>query len=187
MGARLSALCVLATLVLSCPLARASEVYPAHVQAYLHLTYTPQCTLCHRDNLGGVGTVTQRFGVALMATYGLTGGSNFPALEMALSEAEAQNMDANFDCIPDIEELVLGMDPNSPPPPTPCAAGDGGGPAANMAFPISTRPTPQYGCSAGRTTENAGGAALLLSAGAMVIGWRRGRRTRRTRSTPLGI
>jgi hypothetical protein len=124
--------------------ARASMPYPGLIQTQLALNYTPDCTICHRDDNGGIGTVVQPFGRALMM-LGLR-AEDPASLTSALEEAEAEGLDSGGDGVPDIEELKADMSPN---------AGGGG------------RPAPQYGCEAARSTPPAeqgrgGGAATLV-------------------------
>jgi hypothetical protein len=124
--------------------AGASPIYPALIQQQLSLNYLPPCTICHRDNNGGIGTVVQPFGRALMG-LGLHGGSDPASLIGALNRAKAQGLDSGGDGIPDIQELVAGMDPN---------AGGGG------------LPQPMYGCAVDRSPppekDTAAAAALFV-------------------------
>jgi hypothetical protein len=131
-------------------LARASATYPALIQAQLGLNYAPDCTICHRDDNGGIGTVIQPFGLALMS-FGLRAEAP-AALTSALDQAKADGLDSGGDGVPDIEELEADMNPN---------AGGGG------------RPAPQYGCALGQAgaPHRDGGAAAAFLFLAWVASW----------------
>ena len=90
--------------------ARAEPTYPAEIQSHLGLNFTPQCTLCHATNAGGLGTITTAFGNALKAR-GLT--TNIATLDPALDALAVANTDSNGDGISDIQQLKNGSDPNT--------------------------------------------------------------------------
>ena len=92
--------------------ASASPTYPPTIQAQLELTAAPDCTLCHRDDAGGTGTVIRPFGRTMIDHFGLTGGSNIVALKAALEGDDAEHLDSDGDGVPDIEELRVGTNPN---------------------------------------------------------------------------
>ncbi len=129
-------------------LTRASPNYPALIQQQLGLNYAPPCTICHRDDNGGSGTVVQPFGRALMS-FGLV-AENPASLTAALEAAAAENLDSGGDGLPDIDELEADMNPN--------AGGNG-------------RPTPGYGCAllAGADASERGGAAIVLLMAALSL------------------
>lgn len=89
--------------------ASAMPTFPSEIQTHLHLSYAPQCTLCHGSISGG-GPVVQPFGDAMLAA-GLTvsGGSS---LTNALDKLAQENSDSDGDGIPDIDELKTGTNPN---------------------------------------------------------------------------
>ena len=133
-------------------IADASPTYPALIQQQLKLNYIPPCTICHRDNSGGIGTVVKPFGRALMG-LGLHGGSDPASLIGALNRAKEEGLDSGGDGIPDIQELVAGMDPN---------AGGGG------------LPQPMYGCAVDRSSrpsKRASAAAALAVFALFVRRW----------------
>jgi MYXO-CTERM domain-containing protein len=90
----------------------ASPTYPPTIQAQLGLAQTPDCTLCHRDDNGGIGTVVRPFGRTLVEQFGLTGGSNTAALKAAIEGDDAEHLDSDGDGVPDIDELRAGTNPN---------------------------------------------------------------------------
>jgi hypothetical protein len=148
------ALALSVALGLVAPVASASPTYPALIQQQLNLNYVPACTICHRDNNGGIGTVVTPFGRALMG-LGLHGGSDPASLQNALNRAKAEGLDSGGDGIPDIQELVAGMDPS---------AGGGG------------LPQPMYGCAVARSPAPTNGISTAVAFGALaLLMWRRGK------------
>ena len=130
--------------------AAANPKYPAIVYNHLGLDVAPACTLCHRDNLGGKGTVEKPFGL-WMYDNGLRGDSTEQDLTDLLDQNEADEVDSDGDGVGDIAELQDGTDPN--------VAG-------------STLSPPKYGCLS--TTSGTAPAALLaLTALGLVLRRRR--------------
>jgi len=119
--------------------AAANPKYPAIVYNELGLDVAPACTLCHRDNLGGLKTVEKPFGLEVMAR-GLTGTNGEQVLPGILDDMASEDppSDVDGDGVGDIQELQDGTDPN--------VAG-------------STLEPPQYGCLS--TTPRTTPAALL--------------------------
>lgn len=131
--------------------AAASASYPLVIKAKYGLAAAPECTLCHRDTVGGLGTVTRPFGLALISRYQL-GPANVGSLEAALAGDEAEHLDSDSDGVPDIDELRAGTNPN---------VGSSGMEAAPDV------PLPQTGCAlAARSPSESGGliASMLLGA-----------------------
>lgn len=91
--------------------ALASVSFPPVIQSELSLARAPECTLCHRTEVGGFGTVTRPFGRTMMTQFGLM-GANVAALRSALSGSEAAKLDSDGDGAADIDELRAGTDPN---------------------------------------------------------------------------
>lgn len=120
-------------------LALATPDFPAEVSGALGMPCDPTCMLCHSTASGGPGTATQPFSVAMMER-GMV-AYDVPSLTDALTAMESDGVDSDADGTSDIDELLLGADPN------------GGA-------DFCAGPTPQYGCFGG-------GAALLLP----LIGW----------------
>lgn len=84
--------------------ARASDGYPAEMQKFLPLSFTPACSLCHGTDVdAGTGYATKFSQDAQM--FGLVGGDNIPALDGAL-----EGMVGSQD--PLIVDLEDGSDPN---------------------------------------------------------------------------
>ena len=120
--------------------AAANPKYPAIVYNELGLDVAPACTLCHRDNLGGLGTVEKPFGLELM-DRGLSGTNGESELPGLLDDMETDDVDSDGDGVGDIAELKDGTDPN--------VAG-------------STLSPPKYGCLS--TASGAAPTALLALA-----------------------
>lgn len=91
--------------------AMASPSYPAEVQNLSGGACTPACTLCHESNLGGSGTITRAFGMA-MQDRGLTGGSDVTGLADAYTMLVDDVVDSDSDGTADAEELAVSDDPN---------------------------------------------------------------------------
>jgi len=85
--------------------------FPLAIQSELSLVKAPDCTLCHRNDLGGIGTVTRPFGRTMMTQFGLM-GANVAALRSALAGSDAAKLDSDGDGASDIDELRKGTDPN---------------------------------------------------------------------------
>ena len=119
----------------------ATSNFPAALESELGTICRPPCTVCHTNNSGGSGTVTQPFGVA-MKDCGLV-ASSVSKLKEALAQMDADGVDSDGDGILDTQALADGIDPN-----------DGN------AFCGSVRP--EYGCFGGGTV--AGVVLFLLPA-----------------------
>ena len=153
------AVCLLVAATVSAR-AQASANYPANMRTDLGLAAQPACTLCHRSDVGGIGTVVTPFGRTLMNRYGLTAG-NVNGLEAALTGDDGEHFDSDGDGIPDIDELKAGMDPN---------VGMSGAP------PPSDVPLPQTGCAfAPHSPVSALSSLVAVCAGLAFFG-RRSRR-----------
>ncbi|HEY0462960.1 MAG TPA: thrombospondin type 3 repeat-containing protein [Polyangiaceae bacterium] len=126
--------------------ALASITFPPVIQSELSLAGAPECTLCHRSDLGGVGTVVRPFGRTMMTQFGLMSG-NIAALRAGLAGSEAAQLDSDGDGTSDIDELRMGSDPN---------VGVSGMEAAPEV------PLPQTGCALSAPSPTGGGAALAI-------------------------
>lgn len=129
--------------------AQASGNYPTEVEAALAMPCVPTCMLCHADNAGGVGTVVQPFGEAMMAR-GLTGGGDVAALTAALDAMDAEGVDSDGDGQADVDALAEGLNPN-----------DG------SAFCDLLLPT--YGCLGYTPVAPDGGRWLALAAAGLAV------------------
>lgn len=88
----------------------ASQTYPQAVADHLNPPCFPQCTDCHRDNVGGRKTVDKPFGLALM-DLGLRFAMPQRIPEL-LDQLEAAGTDSDGDGVGDVAELRAGEDPN---------------------------------------------------------------------------
>jgi hypothetical protein len=104
---------------------RASTEYPAEMQKFLPLSFTPACSLCHGTDVDAGTGYSTKFGQDIQL-YGLQGGNNLPSLDGAL-----EGMVGSKD--PLILDLEDGSDPNG------TTSADDGGTA-------STIPPITYGC-----------------------------------------
>ena len=98
-----------ALLLLSPARAHAHSTFPTLIAANLDMPCVPACTICHKDTLGGFGTVNEPFGKAMQGA-----GLNFiePTLGPALAKLEQEQIDSDGDGESDIAELREGRDPN---------------------------------------------------------------------------
>jgi hypothetical protein len=92
--------------------AGASATFPAEVQSALNMPCTPPCTICHKDNLGGIGTVTKPFG-SNMIDVGHVKRADPSSVKPALDALDAAKTDSDGDGVSDIDELRAGDDPNT--------------------------------------------------------------------------
>jgi hypothetical protein len=91
----------------------ASQSFPTELASAAGMPCTPACTVCHRDNEGGSGTVVQPFGIAMFLRGGVQSAKPetvAPAFERIRAELEAG--DSDKDQVSDLRELVAGTDPN---------------------------------------------------------------------------
>ncbi len=104
----------LGALLVTAP-AAASDEFPPEIVKHLGLSAdkTPDCTLCHATEAGGLGTVTTLFGKQGLAR-GLQ-ASDTSSLDTYLDASAAEGTDSDGDGVPDIQELKNGTDPNAAP------------------------------------------------------------------------
>ncbi|HEY4118445.1 MAG TPA: thrombospondin type 3 repeat-containing protein [Byssovorax sp.] len=150
-GAALAA----ATLAVA-PSARATMEFPGLIQTDLQLTYTPQCSLCHPNNVTGPGTAQQPFAESMKAA-GLAPYDD-ASLNAALLALQSAMTDSDGDGVSDIDELLAGTDPN--------------GAGAIL--------VPTYGCGAriAPTSDGADGVAAFVTAALLALSARRKKRRR---------
>src|SRR5690242_13566278 len=83
--------------------AYASPSYPAAVRDALGLPCAPACTLCHRDDRGGIGTAISPFATsARIAGLTCCNPAQLPGL---LAQLDTDAVDSDDDGDPDIAEL----------------------------------------------------------------------------------
>lgn len=189
----LIASCLVLALVRA-PNAHASPFFPTSIQSDLGLNYAPDCLLCHNNESGGIGTVKTAFGKNMMAR-GLVDFSA-DSLQTALTLMDQQHVISAGGCLPDIEELKAGRDPNHPNDAATCGAGtgmptmptgttDGGtstAPMGNASSESESPPVAEYGCrgaAIARGNTRMDGAALFaagLMASALLVRARKRRR-----------
>lgn len=155
-------LALAALLLLSAP-CHAHNTFPQQIADQLNMPCVPQCTICHRDNLGGFNTVVQPFGVA-MRGVGLTFDPT--TVTGAVNKLEAAMTDSDGDGTGDILELSAGQDPNG-----------------NV--DLCSIKSPQYGCgariAAPLAPDHSGAVAALIVASVLGASAHRGARRRRQR------
>jgi len=153
--------------------AQASITYPPAIQSELMLAKAPECTLCHRNDLGGAGTVVRPFGRTLVTQFGLVGGANSGALRAALSASDAAGFDSDGDGTSDIDELRMDTDPNV---------------GASGVETAPDVPLPQTGCALGARSAQRGSLflPLLFAAAGAIYRLRRAMRSSRTRNGARG-
>ena len=147
--------------------ALASLSFPPAIQSELSLAKPPECTLCHRNDAGGFGTVTRPFGRTMMTQFGLT-AANVAALRSALAGSDAAKLDSDGDGSSDIDELREGTDPNVG------VSGVETGPNV---------PLPQTGCAVNSSLPSSplgAGAALVVAVIGLSLQRRRSARATRT-------
>jgi hypothetical protein len=140
----------------------ASASFPPAIQAELGLGSAPPCTLCHRNDVGGIGTVVTPFGRTMLNRLGLA-AANVGSLKAALAADQAQNLDSDGDGISDIDELQAGMDPNV----------GASGEVAGLDVPL-----PETGCAFATRSSFGGTGALAFICLGLVLAGRRSRRLR---------
>ena len=164
----LPAACIAAALILFSVRGQAHSTFPTLIASELDMPCVPACTICHKDTLGGFGTVTEPFGKAMQAN-----GLFFTeaSLSPALKKLEDAGTDTDGDGVADIAELRLGQDPNG-----------------NLDLCSQAALAARYGCGAHIAAAPASDAGATLSAlfTVLVLGSSlyRKRRARRAERAP---
>jgi hypothetical protein len=151
---------VVASAMLAVVPALASPTYPPTIQSELMLEHMPDCTLCHRDDNGGLGTVIRPFGRTMLNHFQLTGNNNVNLLKEAIEGDDAEHLDSDGDGVPDIDELRMGTDPNVG--------------ASGVEAPLDV-PLPETGCAFAARPLGRGGEALALLFVGLILFRRRSR------------
>jgi len=87
----------------------AHSTFPSDMESQLGMSCLPACTICHKDNLGGFGTINKPFGKAMQENGLLFVPASLPG---ALQALEAAGTDSDGDGVGDVTELREGQDPN---------------------------------------------------------------------------
>jgi MYXO-CTERM domain-containing protein len=154
--------------------ARATPNFPAALAADIQLSSPPDCSLCHTDgDQGGDGTVNTPFGKNMRAR-GLV-AYDTASLSAALTMMSDEKVDSAGACLPDIEELQAGGDPNTP------ASGGCDGGAAPPAATQTAVLLPTYGCTTSPGGSPAPRPATILLAATLGLVFAARRRRGRSR------
>jgi MYXO-CTERM domain-containing protein len=99
--------------------AHATQRFPSDIYYYLYPMvvppekhYYPPCSLCHVRGSTGPGTAQTPFALSAKAR-GLKAGDD-TSLDNALSAMNREDVDSDGDGVPDIQELLVDTDPNTP-------------------------------------------------------------------------
>lgn len=146
-------------LLLSAAPALASSNYPVEIKNHLMGSSVPDCSVCHKNNVTGPGTVTTLMGNALRAN-GLV-SSDLVSLRSSLDALQAAGTDSDLDGATDVEELKVGTNPNVAE-----AGADGGtgGSGGGGSGDLVLSP-PRYGCGAMAAPGFLGLSSLVLLLG----------------------
>jgi hypothetical protein len=138
--------------------ALASQPFPKALAAAVPMPCVPTCNVCHITAAGGPGNIAPGgFAATLRDQYDLIPGQP-GTVAPAIEQARAAQINTDHDEMPDVDELVIGRNPNSADPSVYICGGGAGG--------------PEYGCGAGRIAkgDSLDGAATFFAASALAFG-----------------
>jgi hypothetical protein len=148
--------------------AAASVTFPETIRKELELDAVPPpspgCRVCHKDDAGGLKTVTTPFGRSMMSAG--ASAANVGSVVGALSTLKAEGTDSDGDGVGDIDELVAGTDPNG-----------GSAPDGTPTAPPEQVPPPETGCTVNGRGHGGTGGAWVVVAALGVLALRRARAT----------
>lgn len=134
-------------------LALATPDFPVTMESEVPMPCAPTCDVCHTSIVGGAGTVTQPFGVALVDRGLLP--YDVSSLAEAMEAVGADALDSDGDGAGDIAELAEGANPNP-----------GGADFCSV-------PAPRYGCFGGASSVLVVGLLWGLARPQRPSSWRR--------------
>ncbi|HEX4474715.1 MAG TPA: thrombospondin type 3 repeat-containing protein [Polyangiaceae bacterium] len=147
----------------------ATDDFPPVIQNKLSLPKAPDCTLCHNNEQGGLGTVTTPVGSWFYGN-GLR-AYNESTLTFLISKSEMTGQDSDGDGVSDVTELRQGTDPNVP------NLADGGLGQAETPLTLQT------GCAIGGRAAPKAGTLFAFVA----ISWSARKRRRARRQTERSV
>jgi len=161
LDSRLAVLGVIAlsTLAVAPALVHATPEFPRTITNHLGLPQDPQCGVCHAGEVTSYDTVFTPFGRSLRL-QGMVAEDD-ASLIRALDALDREAIDSDHDTLTDIDELMAGGDPNTPP---------------------STGPAPDwgYGCSASAARGHTPLTGALAAVAAVALAVRISRKRART-------
>lgn len=157
--------------------AAGSTIYPNALARGVGLAAAPECTVCHTTNRGGANTAEKPLAETLVS-LGLEGGANSSALEAAIVAADTDGTDSDLGGAADIDELLLGTDPNS----SADDSGEAGAPAGEWFDGAATGGCQLSGAAGFNAESESTGIAGWLGVGcALLVAARRPRRAHSSR------
>ena len=93
-------------------LAHATPTFPGDVADHLGMSCTPTCLLCHDNPGGGSGTATQPFAAAMLENGLIVGTDSTVGPALDAVQAGGTDYDEDGDGLNDVDELVVGANPN---------------------------------------------------------------------------
>jgi hypothetical protein len=147
--------CALFAVLATSASAGAHPSFPGKLQERLDMPCVPQCTLCHVDTNGGLGTVVTPFGGRMLTAIRQARQQALPkeldlkdSIEPAIAGFFSPTANSDNDDMPDLEELREGRNPNQPGAGNLCAI---------------------YGCNSARAVRSGGVDPWALGAAAVAL------------------